>query len=397
MKCIYGKTIYTGSSVVKDTYLLLEGTTVAGTSRTRKGSLAGRFEVITPAFVDPHSHIGMHRSAEPEAEGETNDQMQAILALSDALDSVQMDDTAFRCAIEMGVLYSCVLPGSGNIIGGRSAVIRHFASDTTEALISRAGVKAAFGFNPMYVWTRGWKGERPTTRMGAVAILRARLDEVRQKLEKEKQGKAGGKKARPRESSKGAGTGSGEVTFTAADRVLADVLEGKEVLRVHVHKIDDIAALLRVVDDFKIRITVEHAGDVHDAGIFRELKRRKIPVIYGPVDGFAYKVELKHQSWRNVKHLLESGVEYGLMTDHPFSPAEMLFLQARWFNRAGLTKQQAIELLSRKNAELIGMGRTLGTLEKGKWASFVCWNGDPFDITSYPVAVYGEGKLLFSE
>ena len=32
----------------------------------------------------------------------------------------------------------------------------------------------------------------------------------------------------------------------------------------------------------------------------------------------------------------------------------------------------------------------------GKWASFTCWNGDPFDLTAYPVAVYGGGELLFS-
>jgi imidazolonepropionase-like amidohydrolase len=39
----------------------------------------------------------------------------------------------------------------------------------------------------------------------------------------------------------------------------------------------------------------------------------------------------------------------------------------------------------------------VGTLEKSKWASFICWNGDPFDMTNYPMAVYGEGKALYSE
>ena len=72
-------------------------------------------------------------------------------------------------------------------------------------------------------------------------------------------------------------------------------------------------------------------------------------------------------------------------------------MQTRWFTRAGLSKQQAIELVSRRNAELLGIHKTLGTLEKGKWASFICWNGDPFDITSYPLAVYGEGALLYEE
>jgi imidazolonepropionase-like amidohydrolase len=65
--------------------------------------------------------------------------------------------------------------------------------------------------------------------------------------------------------------------------------------------------------------------------------------------------------------------------------------------RAGLSKQEAIELISRKNSRILGIDDRIGTLEKGKWASFICWNGDPFDLTSYPVAVYGEGELLFSE
>jgi len=401
MKCIHAKKLYTGTSVMDDAYLLFDGREIAGVSKTRKGTVAGKFALVTPAFVDPHSHIGMYRTAEPEAEGEGNDEMQAILALSDALDSVQMDDAAFVEAVEMGVLYSCVVPGSGNIIGGRSAVIRHYAKNTNDALFARAGVKAAFGYNPMSVGARGWKGERPSTRMGAVAILRARLHDVRQKMDKEKRAKSDGPGGGRRGSGAAAGDGGkkakDEVAFSAAELVLRDILEGKQVLRVHVHKIDDIAALLRVVDDFKLRITIEHAGDVHQPEIFRELKKRGIPVIYGPTDGFAYKVELKHDNWRNTKLLVQSGVEYGLMTDHPFVLSKMLFPQTRWFTRAGITKQQGIELVSRKNAQLIGIDKMLGTLDKGKWASFVCWNGDPYDITSYPVAVYGEGELLFAD
>jgi imidazolonepropionase-like amidohydrolase len=380
MNCIHGKTIYTGNSVVKDAHLLFDGTRIVGISKTKEGKLLGKFAVLTPAFIDPHSHIGMHRSGEPESEGETNEHMQPILAISDALDSVQMDDTAFSDAIEAGVVYSCVVPGSGNIIGGLSAVIRHHAKNSTQALISRAGVKAAFGYNPMS--TVAWKGERPSTRMGALAILRAKLDEVRQKAEKYRS--ATGEKKK-------------EISFSAAEVVLRDVLAGKHVLRAHVHKIDDIATMLRIVDEFKLRVSVEHAGDVHRPEIFAELKRRGIPVMYGPIDGFAYKVELKHDNWRNVRHLVESGVEYGLMTDHPFCLARQLFPQTRWFTRAGLSKQQAIELVSRKNAELIGIDKMLGTLDKGKWASFVCWNGDPFDQTCYPQAVYGEGQLLFAD
>ncbi|MDJ0987524.1 MAG: amidohydrolase family protein [Desulfobacterales bacterium] len=379
MNFIFAKKIYTGKKIVSDAHLLFNGKKISAISKTKSGRSLGKYEVLTPAFVDPHSHIGMERAGEPSTEGEANEHSESILTLTDALDSIQMDDKALKDAVQMGVLYSCVLPGSGNIIGGLSAVIRNYAASSTEALISRAGLKSAFGFNPMK--TKDWKGKRPTTRMGAVAMLRGRLDEVRQKI---------------RQYNKARGSKKQEIVFSAEDRVLRDLLGRKIRLRAHVHKIDDIAALLRLVDEFKINVTVDHAGNVYQAAIFKELKRRKIPVVYGPIDSFAYKVELKHEDWRNVRHLLASEVEFGLMTDHPVTLARQLLLQTRWFIRAGLSRQQAIELISRRNARLIGIDHILGSLEKGKWASFVCWNGDPFDLTCYPVAVYGEGELLYS-
>lgn len=380
MKCVHADTVYTGRKVVSDAYVAFEADTIAGVSKRKRGELAGEFAVVTPAFIDPHSHIGMHRAGEPSGEGEANEHMDTILALPDALDSVQMDDPAFRDAIEMGVLYSCVVPGSGNVIGGHAAVIRNYAADSTRALVARAGLKAAFGYNPMS--TKDWKGQRATTRMGSIGILRKALEDVRRKVARRRRAK-GRKKE--------------EITFSAEEAVLRDVLARKLRLRAHVHKIDDIAAVLRLVDEFRLRLAVEHAMDVHRPRIFAELKRRGISVTYGPVDAFAYKVELKHESWRNIRHLIDSGVSYGLMSDHPVTLSRNLFLQTRWFTRSGLSKQQAVELVSRKNAELLEVDDRLGTLQRGKWASFAGWNGDPFDVTSYPAAVFAEGKVTFSE
>ncbi|NLF29998.1 MAG: amidohydrolase family protein [Planctomycetes bacterium] len=379
MPCIHGKTVYTGTSVITDGFVAFNGSTLTSVGPAPRGKVVGEYDVITPAFIDPHSHIGMHRSAEPAAESEANEKMDALLVLPDALDSVQMDDGAFAEAIEMGVLYSCAVPGSGNILGGLAAVIRHDAPTTTDALIARAGLKCAFGYNPMSAG--GWKGTRPSTRMGAAALLRGRLDEVRLKMDKRR---------------RAAGKARQDLAFTAAEAILADVLAGRQRLRCHVHKSDDIAALLRIVDEFKLKVTVEHASDVHDVAVFAELKRRRIPVVYGPVESFPYKVELRHESWRNVRLLVDSGVQFGLMTDHPVTLSRNLFGQTRWFTRCGLSKQQAIELVTRRNATILGIDDRLGTLGRGKWASFVAFNGDPFDITSYPVAVWAEGRQIYT-
>lgn len=367
MKSIHAKELFTGKEVLKDRYLLFDGCQLKGISEKPEGEMLGSFEVVTPAFIDPHCHIGLVRAGEPSAEAEANDQLDSIMPGADVLDSIQMDDFGFEEAIEYGVLYSCVLPGSGNILGGRSAFIRNYSSNTTRALIRRNGIKAAFGYNPMSV--REWKGSRPFTRMGAVALLRKRFDEVRIKIRKKEH-------------------------LTGEEQTISDLLNGKEILRVHVHKIDDIASLLRLVDEYNLKITVEHSGDVHKQDIYDELSKRNIPVIYGPLDSLAYKVELKHDAWRNIRYLIDSGVRYGLMTDHPVIPQKNLYLTLRWFLRMVLSKQEALELITRKNAEVIGVNDILGTLEKGKWASFICWNGDPFDLASYPVAVFGEGEEL---
>ena len=379
MQCILADTLYTGRAVLKDATVCFQGDRIVSAGRQRRGEQIGRFPVVTPAFIDAHNHIGMARAGEPENEAEYNEQMDSVITLTDALDSVQMDDTCLTDAVEMGVLYSCVMPGSANIIGGLSAVIRHYAPDTSSALIGRAGLKAAFGFNPTSV--RDWKGTRPSTRMGAMAILRGKLAAVREKMRK--------RRVRPARGP--------DAALSAAEQVLRDVLKRKLRLRAHVHKINDIAALLRLADEFGLDVSIEHACDVHQVEIFRQLRGRRIPVIFGPMDAFAYKTELKHANWRNVRVLVESGVTFGLMSDHPVTPCRQLLLQTRWLLRAGVSRQQAIELLTRVNARLLGVDRQLGTLARGKWASLVGWNGDPFDLASYPAMVVGEGKTLFAE
>lgn len=67
----------------------------------------------------------------------------------------------------------------------------------------------------------------------------------------------------------------------------------------------------------------------------------------------------------------------------------------RWLLRLGLSRQEVMEVITRKSAALPGLQDRLGTLEKGKWASFVCWKGDPFDLAGYPDAVYVEGDVVY--
>jgi hypothetical protein len=59
--------------------------------------------------------------------------MSSVYPLVNALHSIYMDDSSFIESTESGVLYSTVLPGSGNIIGGKTVLIRNFAKDIGHA------------------------------------------------------------------------------------------------------------------------------------------------------------------------------------------------------------------------------------------------------------------------
>ena len=126
MKYVKASLLYDGKTALKDKYILFDDKITAIEERKPSdGEFLGE-GIVTPAFIDSHSHIGMVRSGEPSAEDESNEQMENLFPLVRAVDSVYMDDSAFKESVESGVLYSTVLPGSGNTLGGRASLIRNF-------------------------------------------------------------------------------------------------------------------------------------------------------------------------------------------------------------------------------------------------------------------------------
>ena len=380
MKAVRAKILYTGKpgEVLNDVYVIFDERRILDVSKEKpKDVEVIEAKVVTPALIDAHSHIGMVRHGEPSDEKEANEKFETIVPHADALYSIYLDDKAFKESIEHGVLYSCILPGSGNIIGGRAVLIRNYGRDIEEAFIKYTGVKAALGYNPRS--TVDWKGTRPYTRMGAIAILRKWLEKAKDSLKLIEKGKKEFEEIEP------------EL------RYLFPIIEGKEVLRVHVHKADDVAGLLLLKREFGLELTVEHLCDVDNKITFEKLKRENVPIVYGPVDAFAYKTELKHEYWRNIRHLVNVKPLFGLMSDHPVILQRNIFLQLRFFRRFGMNKSECISLLSYNNAKILGVENRLGSLERGKWPSMVLWSDDPFSLDSYPVMVIGEGKVIYEE
>ncbi len=381
MKCIKADLLYTGTGeAIKNVYISWEDSRIVSICSEKPKDVDEIIEydyaVVTPAFIDAHCHIGMMRAGEPSDEEEVNEHMDSIVPLADALTSIYMDDPSFRDSVEHGVLYSCVLPGSGNIIGGRAVVIRNFANDIDEAYIKHCGIKVALGYNPRS--TTKWKGTRPSTRMGVIALLRKALMKARDTLRLVERGKK-------------------DLEDVDPDiKALFPIIRGEDVFRVHVHKSDDILTMIRLADEFNIKFTIEHACDVNNEKIFRIIKDRNIPLVYGPLDSFSYKTELKHESWKNVRLLVRvRPYPLAIMSDHPVVLQRNLHLQLRFFLRFGMTMPEAISLVTYEPARILGVDRDLGSIEPGKLASIVVWNDDVSNLDSHPVLVIAEGRKIF--
>ncbi len=399
---IHATKLFDGEKSKEDRYIVIEGDKIIDvTDEYIPYTYEG---IVTPAFIDAHSHIGMIRYGEPEAEEEGNDISGQILPANNPLNSIYFDDKAFEEAVDFGVLYSCVVPGSGNLIGGKAIIIRNFGKNRDEAFLKHYGYKMALGYNPRS--TVEWKGDRPNTRMGIYTLLEKRFEEVLLKREREKLKLEKAKLELERkfkdeeidekeyEKEKGFAQREYELEFDEEEKALLELLDGKKTVKVHVHKADDVLYLIELAKKYNLKVTAEHLSDIRDKEIFEKLRENEIPIVYGPLGALPYKVELKNESYKNTKKLMDSGAFFGLMTDHPVVITPQLRFELSYFLIQGAEEDEALSIITSKNAKILEIDNILGKIEEGKLASIVIWNDNPLKLSAYPIVVIAEGTVI---
>ena len=397
---IKAETLFDGKSKLNSKYIVVEnGIITEIKSNLKKFDYEG---IVTPAFIDGHSHIGLARDGEPSNESEGNEILNQIAPLNNPLNSIYFDDKAMSDSIDFGVLYSCVVPGSGNLIGGQAITIKNFAGDRRKGLLKNCGYKMALGYNPTK--TQDWKGARPNTRMGSYSLLEATFDNLIIKMKKEeislgkalldikshKSFDAKEKKLRIELAKK-----ESLLNFSAEENAINEILSGNKLVKVHVHKEDDVYYLIELVKKYGIKVSLEHGCDIHHVEVFKELKKHNIPVTYGPLLALGYKTELRNASYKSAKLLMDSKVTFGLMTDHPVIHSISLRDTLKFFLIHGMKKAEAISLITKKNADILGL-QQLGEVKKGNIGSLLVWDKNPFNLAAMPKTIIAEGKIIRS-
>ena len=168
----------TGERIEGGDLLLLDGK-IAAISKTaleaKEGvtiiDVSGKF--ITPGLIDTHSHLGVYPTPNVEAHSDGNEATSPTTPDVNAEHSVWPQDPGFQRALAGGVTALQILPGSANLIGGRSATLQLHPGISSAAMRfpdAPGGVKMACGENPKRVY--GGRGGKPSTRMGNMAVWR---------------------------------------------------------------------------------------------------------------------------------------------------------------------------------------------------------------------------------
>lgn len=332
---------------------------------------------VFPGFIDAHTHLGLFEEAIGEIGEDGNEWTDPITPHLRALDAINPADRAFEDAIRGGITCVFTGPGSANIIGGQSVAVKTLGKVIDDMIVkSPAGLKVAFGENPKKVY--GDQKKMPSTRMGNAALLREALIQAENYKNKR---------------------ASAEAKGDYADKdirmeVLCDVLEGKIPLRAHAHRADDIMTAIRIAREFNVRIVIEHCTEGHL--IANDLVKAEVPAVVGPSLTSRSKWELKDLSFKTPGILADKGVKVAIMTDHPVIPVQYLPICAALAVREGMNEQDALAAITINAADIVGISERVGSLEVGKDADLVIWDGYPLDLRSKPCLVMINGKKVFN-
>ena len=341
---------------------------------------------ITPGIIDVHSHLGVYASPGIDATSDGNEATNAVTANVWAEHSVWPQDAGFAKALAGGVTSLQILPGSANLVGGRSVILKNVAATTVQAMKfpdAPYGIKMACGENPKRVY--GDKGG-PSTRMGNMAGYREAFIDAQAYRKQWDAYEAGGRR--------------GEApTQNLRNETLAGVMRGDITVNIHCYRADEMAQMIDLSREFGFKISSFHHG-VEAYKLADVLGRENICGALW-ADWWGFKLEAYDGIEENIA--LVDRAPGGCAVVHSDSSegvqrlnqeAAKVMASAKRVN-IDIAPEHAIRWLTSNAAKALRIDDRTGSLQAGKMADVVVWNGTPFTTYAKAEKVYIDGALLY--
>ncbi|MFD2168074.1 amidohydrolase [Thalassotalea euphylliae] len=350
----------------------------------------GKGKWVTPGVIDVHSHLGVYPSPSVESHADGNEMTSPNTSEVWAEHSVWPQDPGFEAARAGGVTTLQILPGSANLFGGRSVTLKNVPSHTMQGMKfpeAPYGLKMACGENPKRVY--GQRKEAPGTRMGNMAGYRmawAEAAEYKRAWEKYDADYAMGKNP------------EAPVRDIELD-TLRGVLDGEILIHNHCYKAEEMAMMIDLSKEFEY-----HAGTFHHA-----IEAYKIADMLGEngncaamwPDWWGFKMEAYDMVEENVAIVDAAKNSCAVVHSDSSTTIQRLNQEAGKIlfraneNGFALTEADAIRWITSNAAKSLGIEDKTGSLEQGKNADVVVWNGSPFSVYALAEQVFVDGAKVY--
>jgi imidazolonepropionase-like amidohydrolase len=367
--------IKNGSIYIKDGKIAAVGENVNAPASASVIDAGGKY--VTPGIVDSHSHIALDDDV-----NEATSPITPHMMMKDAFD---YQDKAIYRALAGGVTTSLLLHGSANMIGGQAVVIKHkYGLSRDELLFPNAprSIKFASGENPKRVY--GGKDQLPSTRMGNFAVQREALVQAQDYL---KEWDAYNEKVK-----------RGDKDATAPKRdlkleALADVLRGKLMVQIHCYRADEFLTEIAMAHEFGYKIRAFHHA-LESYKVPEALAKENIAIATF-ADWWGYKQEAWDAIPWNAVMSMRKGVRVAIKSDSEDYTRRLNQEAAKTMRYGGATEEEALKMITLNAAWIVGVDDRVGSIDVGKDADLVIWNGYPLSTFSVPDKVMIDGETYF--
>ncbi len=373
-------TIENGSILIRNGKIAAVGKAAEVKGSADAKIIDGTGMYVTPGFVDSHSHTAL------DGLNEGSLSVTAMVRMRDVLNDT--DINIYR-QLAGGMTTIHQLHGSANAIGGQNAIIKlKWGKPAEEMYVADAPrtVKFALGENPKRSNMPNLPGAQrrfPATRMGVEETIREAFTQGREYMKKWDEYEAAKKRGEnplpPRKDLK--------------LEAMADILRGKIDIHSHCYRADEIVMLMRLVEEFGIKVhTLQHTLEGYK--VAPEIKAHGASASILP-DWWGFKMEAYDAIPFNAAVMTRRGIVVSIHSDSNEHARRFYQEAGKMMKYGDLTEEEALKLVTLNPAIQMRLDHRIGSIDAGKDADLVLFNGHPFSVYSRPEMTMIEGEIYF--
>jgi imidazolonepropionase-like amidohydrolase len=368
------------NGMLENADLLVKGGKIAAIGRKLSAPsnavvIDGTGKQVSPGVIDEHSHSAIL--------GDVNECTNIITCEVRIADVINSESRQIYQQLAGGTTEMHLLHGSCNAIGGQCAVIKNRWGAAPDELVFKDApptVKFALGENPKQSnWGVDATGRYPQSRGGVEQIIRDAFLRAKDYEAKRAEYAKSHRGLPPRR----------DLQLDA----LSEIVDGKRLIHCHSYRQDEILMLMRLTESFGFRVnTFTHVLEGYK--IADEMAAHGASAL-GFSDWWAYKYEVIDAIPWNGYLLYSRGVNAGFNSDDSELARRLNTESAKAVKYGGVPPVDALKFVTLNPAKSLKVDQRVGSLEVGKDADFVIWNGSPLSPYSACEQTWIEGRKYF--